>query len=131
MINSIVAYVNDNLIYFPIYSGVDIIGILEHYNFSETLIKPVRDSKLGHIAIAYLLYKIATPGRYAVTLGSTTFAIKFLSKRGIIRPIPNRDKLVQMYKDKKDDLQQKVADKKIELQDKYGRKNWRIYCGTQ
>jgi Protein of unknown function (DUF1279) len=99
-------------------SGVDIVGILEYYNFSETITKHLKDSHLGHIAVAYFLYKIATPARYAVTLGGTTFAIRFLSKRGIIKPMPTKDQLVQIYKDKKDDLQQKVADKKQELQDK-------------
>lgn len=100
------------------FSGVDIVGLMEYYEFSETLIKPLRNSHLGHIAVAYFLYKVATPARYGVTLGGTTFAIKFLSQRGYIKPMPSRDKLVQIYKDKKDDLQQKVADKKQELQDK-------------
>lgn len=93
--------------------------MLEQLNFSEKIINPLRDSHLGHIAIAYLLYKIATPARYTVTLGGTTFAIKVLVKRGWIKPMPSKNKLVQMYKDKKDDLQQKVADKKIEMQEKF------------
>lgn len=103
--------------------------MLEYYEFSETIIKPLRDSRLGHIAIAYFLYKIATPARYAVTLGGTTFSIRFLSKRGIIKPMPSRDKLAQMYKDKKDEMQLKVDkkkqdfhDKKQEFQDKYMKK---------
>jgi Protein of unknown function (DUF1279) len=102
--------------YYASISGFDIVGLMEQWNFSDTLINPLRDSHLGHIAVAYLLYKIATPARYTVTLGGTTFAIKFLSKRGIIKPIPSKDKLMQMYKDKKDDLQQKVAEKKQEMQ---------------
>lgn len=92
---------------------------MESWNFSETLINPLRDSHLGHIAVAYLLYKIATPARYTVTLGGTTFAIKFLSQRGYIKPMPSKDKLVQMYKDKKEDIQQKVSDKKSEITDKF------------
>jgi len=73
---------------------------------------------LGHIAVAYFLYKIATPARYTVTLGGTTFAIRFLSSRGIIKPMPSKDQLVQIYKDKKGEMHQKVADKKQALQDK-------------
>lgn len=105
-------------------------GIMEYYEFSETIVSKLRNSHLGHVAIAYFLYKVATPARYFVTLGGTTFAINFLSKRGIIKPMPSRDKLVQIYKDKKDDLHQKVADKKQELsdrkqafQDKYRKKD--------
>lgn len=103
---------------------------MEHYEFNESIINKLKNSHLGHVAIAYFLYKVATPARYFVTLGGTTFAINILSKRGFIRPMPSRDKLVQIYKDKKDDLQQKVADKKQELtekkqafQDKYRKKD--------
>lgn len=92
--------------------------MMEQLNFSDKLINPLRDSHLGHIAVAYILYKVATPARYTVTLGGTTFAIRVLSQRGIIKPMPSKDKLVQMYKDKKEDLQQKVADRKQEFHDK-------------
>lgn len=82
------------------------------------LIKPLRDSHLGHVAIAYLLYKIATPARYTVTIGGTTFAIKYLVRGGYIKPMPTRKELVQIYKDKRDDFKEKVADKKEELKEK-------------
>lgn len=91
---------------------------MEYYEFNETIVSKLRNSHLGHVAIAYFLYKVATPVRYTVTLGGTTFAIKVLSQRGIIKPMPSKDKLVQIYKDKKDDLHQKVADKKQELKDR-------------
>lgn len=55
--------------YYASQSGVDVISLLESMGVSQKLIDPVRDSSLGHIAIAYLLYKIATPARYTVTLG--------------------------------------------------------------
>lgn len=97
---------------------MDIVGIMEYYEFSESIVEKLRNSHLGHVAIAYFLYKVATPARYFVTLGGTTFAINFLSKRGIIKPMPSREKLVQIYKDKKDDIQQKVADKKQEFTDR-------------
>ena len=103
---------------FSYFSGVDIIGILEHFNFSETFIKPLRNSSLGHAAIAYFLYKIATPARYFVTLTGTTFTIKQGIKHGLIQPMPSKDALVQIYKSKKDDLKEKVADKKQAFQDR-------------
>lgn len=40
-------------------------------------------------------------------------------EKGLIKPLPSKDKLVQMYKDKKDDIQQKVADKTSEFKDKF------------
>lgn len=90
---------------------------MEYYEFSETIIKPLRSS-LGHIAVAYFLYKVATPARYAVTLGGTTFAIKFLSQRGIIKPMLSRDQMVKIYQDKKLEMKERVADKKQEFKDK-------------
>lgn len=99
-----------------LFSGVDIVGILENFHVSETIISKLRDSSLGHWAIAYLCYKIASPGRYAVTLAGTTYTINILSSRGIIKPMPTRGELVQMYKDKKDDIQQKIEDKKQDFE---------------
>lgn len=98
--------------YYASTSGVDVIGILESLGVSEKLIDPVRDSSLGHIAIAYLLYKIATPARYTVTLGGTTVTIKYLVQWGYIKPMPTKAELVQMYKDKKENFQERIAEKK-------------------
>ncbi|XP_058056014.1 uncharacterized protein C18orf19 homolog A [Anopheles bellator] len=104
--------------YYASTSGVDVIGILEWLGVSETLINPVRDSSLGHIAIAYLLYKIATPARYTVTLGGTTVSIKYLEQWGYIKPVPSKAQLVQMYKDKKENIQEKIAETKQDFQDR-------------
>uniref|UniRef100_A0A2M3ZBT0 DUF1279 domain-containing protein n=1 Tax=Anopheles braziliensis TaxID=58242 RepID=A0A2M3ZBT0_9DIPT len=104
--------------YYASTSGVDVIAVLESLGVSETLINPVRDSSLGHIAIAYLLYKIATPARYTVTLGGTTLSIKYLEQWGYIKPMPSKAQLVQMYKDKKENIQEKIAEKKQDFQDR-------------
>ncbi|XP_055524793.1 uncharacterized protein C18orf19 homolog A [Wyeomyia smithii] len=104
--------------YYASKSGVDVIALLESMGVSEKLINPVRDSSLGHIAVAYLLYKIATPARYAVTLGGTTVSIKYLVQWGYIKPMPTKAALVQMYKDQKENLQERIAEKKQDFQDR-------------
>lgn len=104
--------------YYASKSGVDVIALLESMGVSQKLIDPVRDSSLGHIAVAYLLYKIATPARYTVTLGGTTLSIKYLVSWGYIKPIPSKAKLVQMYKDKKEGLQERYAEKKQDFQER-------------
>lgn len=53
-----------------LYSGVDVIALLESMSISEKVINPLRDSSAGYIALSYALYKIATPIRYTVTLGT-------------------------------------------------------------
>jgi hypothetical protein len=50
-------------------SGVDVPALLERIGISERLINPLRDSSAGYIALAYALYKIASPVRYTITLG--------------------------------------------------------------
>lgn len=88
-------------------SGVDIPTMLESLHFSESTISSLRDSSMGHVAIAYLCYKIATPIRYTVTLGGTTLSIKYLSQWGYIRPVPSKAQLKQMYDDQKAKFQHK------------------------
>lgn len=92
------------------FSGVDIPATLELINFSDKIVNSMRNSSMGYVAIAYALYKIVTPLRYAVTLGGTTVSIQYLKKWGYIKPLP-KVKLKQFYsntkegfKGKKDDL---------------------------
>lgn len=68
---------------------------------------------MGYIAVAYALYKIATPLRYTVTLGGTTISIKYLQEWGYIKPV---QQLKVMYEDKKSDLMITMRGKKEELE---------------
>lgn len=43
--------------------------MVESLGVSEELIAPLRDSSAGYFALTFALYKIATPLRYAVTVG--------------------------------------------------------------
>jgi hypothetical protein len=58
-----------------------------------------------------------------VTLGGTTFTIRQGMKRGLIKPMPTKDQLVQMYNDKKDDLQTQISEKTSEFKDKFKKDN--------
>jgi len=51
---------------------MDIAGYMKKMGFSDGIISKITESGMGHIAVAYALYKIATPARYTVTLGKTT-----------------------------------------------------------
>ena len=57
-------------------SGVDIVGVLEAMGTSEKILNYMRNSEAGYIALSYACYKIATPARYAVTVGGTTIGTK-------------------------------------------------------
>jgi len=67
-------------------SGVDIGKYMKKLGLGEHLVNKVTESGLGHLTVAYALYKIATPARYAVTLGGTTWAIQRLQRMGLIKP---------------------------------------------
>lgn len=79
--------------------GIDIVPLLEKWNFSETFIKPFRAGGLGDIALAYLMYKLATPARYTVTLAGTNFAIRYLRRTGKMPPKSKEDSLRQLYRE--------------------------------
>lgn len=80
--------------------GFDIVPFLENMGVHETIIEPLRKSSLGYIAVASALYKIATPARYMVTLGGTTVAINYLTKYGLLKPVPSKAKIKSMIQNK-------------------------------
>ncbi|ALC49790.1 CG14613 [Drosophila busckii] len=82
-------------------SGVDVPALLQYMHLSETIIEKVQGSDMGHYAIAYLCYKVATPVRYALTLGGTTISIKYLVQWGHIKPMPSKRQLMKLYENTK------------------------------
>lgn len=68
-----------------------------------------------------------------MTIAGTTVTIKQGIKYGFIKPMPSKEKMVQMYQDKKgemqkiyqdkkDEMHQAVKDKKQAIRDKYMKK---------
>lgn len=51
------------------YSGVDMVALMHSLSISDSFIDKMKDSSMGHYAITYMCYKIATPIRYTVTIG--------------------------------------------------------------
>ncbi|XP_059176385.1 protein FAM210A-like [Physella acuta] len=88
-------------------SGLDIVPYLEEWNFSEKIISPFRSGGLGHVAVAYLMYKLATPARYTVTIGGTNLVIRYLKKEGKMKAVPKEDTLTSLYKEGKEKLKKK------------------------
>ncbi|XP_013201230.1 uncharacterized protein C18orf19 homolog A [Amyelois transitella] len=98
--------------YYAVRSGVDVLAILEWMGISETLMAPLKDSSAGYFALAFALYKIATPLRYAVTVGGTTVAIKKLTAIGWIKPVPSTERIKEMLQEQKDSLQDRFKESK-------------------
>lgn len=111
--------------YYMAKSGVDIIPILEFLRVSDSIIDKFRSEhfeKAGYFAVAFAFYKLATPLRYACTLGGTTVSIKHLKMWGYLKPIPPKEQLKEMcleqrriLMDKKDQIKNNVLIKKNSL----------------
>jgi len=82
-------------------SGVDIVPLLEKIGASEKILGYMRNNNAGYFAIAYAMYKVASPARYFVTVGGTTISINYLKKRGYIKPVPSKERMQEIYEGKK------------------------------
>ncbi|CAH2067169.1 unnamed protein product, partial [Iphiclides podalirius] len=102
--------------YYAVRSGVDVISLLEYFNVSEKIVSPLRDSSAGYFALAFALYKLATPLRYAVTIGGTTYAIRKLQVLGWIKPVPSREQIKEMIQEKKENFQGRIHESKQHYQ---------------
>lgn len=81
-------------------SGIDIVPLLERMGASEWILKTMKETGAGYFAVAYGMYKIATPARYTVTLGGTTITINYLKKWGYIKPMPSSEQMKAMLRER-------------------------------
>ncbi|XP_061166615.1 uncharacterized protein C18orf19 homolog A-like [Saccostrea echinata] len=111
--------------YLTLSSGFDLPGFLEKVDWNARVVKPLNFIGIevslekiekfvqvmkssGSYAGAYLMYKIATPARYTVTLGGTNMAIKYLRKSGKIPLVKEADKLGHLMKESKVELEARM-----------------------
>nr|XP_021185940.2 uncharacterized protein C18orf19 homolog B [Helicoverpa armigera] len=102
--------------YYIVRSGVDVLAVLQALGVSETIIGPLRDSAAGYFAVALALYKLATPLRYAVTIGGTTLTIRKLKAIGVIKPVPSRERIKEIFQEQRDNLQGRFNESKTHYQ---------------
>ncbi|KAI9559063.1 hypothetical protein GHT06_015852 [Daphnia sinensis] len=86
--------------YFAVKNGLDVVQLLESLGISEKVISPLRTSSVGYYALTYALYKVASPARYAVTIGGTTLSINYLTRWGYIKPA-STEKMQVFYETRK------------------------------
>jgi len=97
-------------------SGLDIIAILEFISVPQSVVDKLKGSEAGYYALAYACYKVATPFRYTVTVGGTTYTVSKLTDMGYLK---TSKQMADSVKDKKDDLKEKYETKKDDLKEKY------------
>ncbi len=94
--------------------------ILERLGVGETVLNFYRKPGIGNAAVAYLLYKIATPARYTVTIGGTQMSVKLLRKAGYMERVPEGSSIRELVKDSREQFKDKYDDMKVDIKDKYG-----------
>lgn len=98
------------IFYVTAMSGVNMEPFLRWVGASDTILSFYTTPGVGHLAVAYLMYKLATPARYAVTIGGTHMAVKWLTQWGYIRPIPKSNSLKTLVKDGKTKVKAKYEE---------------------
>ena len=92
-------------------SGVNILPLLRWLGAPETVMSPFLVPGVGNAAVIYLMYKLASPARYMVTIAGTQLAVRFLRHRGYLR-VP------ETSVGKPDSLRSIVSDGRAKVKDK-------------
>lgn len=71
--------------YGAVEAGLDFVPTLEKSGLPQDFLEPLKKGNLGNVAQALVLYKIATPFRYASTLAVAVPTIRTLKRRGMIK----------------------------------------------
>jgi len=93
--------------YFMCKSGVDVVAILHWCGFSEEYLEKLKNSDVQYYALAYACYKVATPARYTVTVGGTTWSIFYLEKWGMLK---TTTQVAEGMREKRDVAKEKFED---------------------
>ncbi|XP_015213234.1 uncharacterized protein C18orf19 homolog A [Lepisosteus oculatus] len=105
--------------YYAAMKGVNLVPFLEFVGLPERLVSMLKDSQSGYALTAYAMYKIATPARYTVTLGGTSYSVKYLRKHGYLStPPPVRDYIQDKMEETRERLSEKMEETKERITEK-------------
>ncbi|XP_008524558.1 protein FAM210A isoform X2 [Equus przewalskii] len=105
--------------YYAAIKGVNVVPFLELIGLPDSIVNILKNSQSGNALTAYALFKIATPARYTVTLGGTSFTVKYLRSRGYMStPPPVKDYLQDRMEETKELLTEKMEETKDRLTEK-------------
>ncbi|XP_022407091.1 protein FAM210A isoform X1 [Delphinapterus leucas] len=105
--------------YYAAIKGVNVVPFLELIGLPDSVVNILKNSQSGNALTAYALFKIATPARYTVTLGGTSFTVKYLRSRGYMStPPPVKEYLQDRMEETKERLTEKMEETKDRLTEK-------------
>ena len=89
--------------------GIDVLSLMERFGAPDSVLKTLATPALGDVAVAYLLYKMATPVRYGVTLVTTHWAVRHLRQLGYMPAPAAQDSIRQLVRDGGAEVKGRVA----------------------
>nr|XP_004656880.2 protein FAM210A [Jaculus jaculus]XP_045000515.1 protein FAM210A [Jaculus jaculus] len=105
--------------YYAALKGVNVIPFLELIGLPDSIVDILKNSQSGNALTAYAMFKIATPARYTVTLGGTSFTVKYLRSRGYMStPPPVKEYLQDKMEETKELITEKMEETKDRLTEK-------------
>ncbi|XP_006876644.1 PREDICTED: protein FAM210A-like [Chrysochloris asiatica] len=107
------------IFYYAAIKGVNVVPFLELIGLPDSIVNILKNSQSGNALTAYALFKIATPARYTVTLGGTSFTVKYLRSHGYMStPPPVKEYLQDRMEETKELLTEKMEETKDRLTEK-------------
>jgi len=103
-------------------SGIDVVPFLKWIGASDSIIRPFTLPGVGNAAVAYLIYKIATPLRYTVTILGTRQAVIMLRRSGHIPQVSQDNTFRSLVRDSRAHMKTRVKRKKRKIDDHQLRK---------
>ncbi|XP_061571979.1 uncharacterized protein C18orf19 homolog B [Cololabis saira] len=94
--------------YYAAMKGVNVVPFLDMIGLPDSLVGLLRDSTSAYALTAYAMFKIATPARYALTLGGTSLSVQYLRKHGYMSTPPPVKEYLQ---DKMEETKEKLSEK--------------------
>lgn len=105
--------------YYAAIKGVNLVPFLELIGLPESIVNILKNSQSGNALTAYAMFKIATPARYTVTLGGTSFTVKYLRSHGYMStPPPVKEYLQDRMEETKELITEKMEETKDRLTEK-------------
>ncbi|XP_005372603.1 PREDICTED: protein FAM210A [Chinchilla lanigera] len=105
--------------YYAAIKGVNVVPFLELIGLPDSVVNILKNSQSGNALTAYAMFKIATPARYTVTLGGTSFMVKYLRGRGYMStPPPVKEYLQDRMEETKELITEKMEETKGRLTEK-------------
>ncbi|KFB39089.1 AGAP008432-PA-like protein [Anopheles sinensis] len=72
--------------YLLVSSGIDMVALLDRMGWGDSALASKAGAGAGTFVIAYAIHKVFAPVRISITLGATPLIVRYLRRKGILKP---------------------------------------------